>query len=280
MTKLPVWPTVKAAYEAVWMQRLRLLRFAAIPFALIVVIDFGATHLGETVTEPLAGRGPTGWFPLSAAIDELSLFLISVVLIAFAVPCCRLFLLGPAANDEPWPAGRVYLGMLAVTVLVALVLDLPLTLLSHLAFPDEALVDTSANLSGLVAGPGFLAFVAVYIVVTVRLVFLYPVICLARPWGLAQRWRETSGNFWRLCATIVVALLPPLALLLLCAMLQGILWDEIPNVGWYESLAVAIFALFVEAIAVTVTVVAFAQLTGYPAKGASVPAVDLGSGFT
>jgi len=41
MAKLPVWPTVKAAYAAVWTHRWRLLRFAVVPFALMAAIDAG-----------------------------------------------------------------------------------------------------------------------------------------------------------------------------------------------------------------------------------------------
>ena len=282
MTKLPVWLTVKAAYEATWAQRWRLLRFAAVPFALIVAIELGATHLSEALPEPLADNGPEGWFPLSAAIDELSLFLTSVVLIAFAVPYCRLLLLGPAAIDagRRWPVWRVYLGMLAVTFLVALVFDLPLALLGHFAFSEEAELDGTVSFVGLFAGPALLAFVAVYVTVTVRLVFIYPVICLARPWDLAQRWRETRGNFWRLCAAFIIALLPLLALVVLFALWQETMWDESSNVGLFESLAVAILELFAEAFCVAVTVIAFAQLTGYLAKGVRVPVARPESGFT
>ena len=269
MTTLPVWATVKAAYGAIWAQRWRLLRFAALPFALLLAIDVGGTRLSEAATEPLADTGSEGWIPLSAVIDELIMFLCAVVLIAFVVPCCRLFLLGPAAIDAGgrWPVRRVYLGMLAVTVLVTLVFEVPLTLLDHQYLSEETWIWLAAEVG----------FAAVYLGVTLKLVFLYPVICLARHWDLARRWGETNGNFWRLAAAFLVTLLPLIAAVFLWAvpfaLWQETLWGEISNVQLFESLAFAVFMLLGEAFWVAVTVIAFALLTGHPAKGLWLPPV-------
>lgn len=264
MTKLPVWATVKSAYGAIWAQRWRLLRFAGVPFALLVAIELGGTHLSEAATDPLADNGPPGWFPLSAVIDELTAFVSAVALIAFAVPCCRLFLLGPAAIDAGgrWPVRRVYLGMLAVTVVVTLVFEMPLSLFNRQYVSEETWLWLVADVT----------FIAIYLGVIVKLAFLYPVICLTRPWDLARRWRETSGNFWRFSAALLVMLLPLLAAVFLSALPFG-LWQESASVQLFESLTLAVAMLFGEAFWLAVTVIAFALLTGFPAKGLRLPAV-------
>lgn len=262
MAKLPVWPTVKAAYAAVWTHRWRLLRFAVVPFALMAAIDAGGAHLGEAMAVSSADDTAAA-DPAAIAIEQFAWLLNSIVLIAFIVPCYRVLLSGRARFDpgDRRAARRAYLGMLAVTVLLALVFEVPLALLD---LPSHSL-GTEGVLAaqvGLTLG---------FFWVTIKLAFLSPTICLARPWNLRQRWRETGGNFWRLVAALATVLLPVIAAVVLWAVSLGF-WDEISGtaVSWspvWEAMTVAAAWLISEALAAAVVVIAFAVLTGYPAKG-------------
>lgn len=253
MAKLPVWATVKEAYRAVWAQGWRLLRVAAVPFALIVVIDVGGPHLSEAAAGSLA----------SDAIEQMAWLVSSIVLIAFTVPCYRLLLLGPAPMEagEHWPARPAYLGMLAVTVLLTVIYEVPATLLDRLLLPKDSEFGVYAQIG----------LTLVFYWAVIKLAFVFPVICIARPWNLARRWRETSGNFWRLVAALAAALLPLLIAIVLWAASFGF-WDEISGEPTsfspvWEALATTAAWLAMEALAAAVIVIAFALLTGFPAKG-------------
>jgi hypothetical protein len=266
MTKLPVWATVTEAYRTLWVHRWPLLRFAAVPFVLVISVDALGTLFmaGAGISAP--DGEPDGWSFSLGPVDLLAEILGEVIIIAFVVPCYRLLLLGPAAvrvSRGSWPARRAYLGMLGLTVLLTALLYGPLMALDYV----------SATGDGQIWPLLVILHIAVFLWLVVRLAFLYPAICLGDPWQLSKRWRETAGSFWRLLGAYLLALLPLLMAVMLWAASFVVWWDETsgPLASPLESLLVALVWFAAEAFLAAVTVVAFAVLTGYPAKGVRIP---------
>jgi hypothetical protein len=125
--------------------------------------------------------------------------------------------------------------------------------------------------------PGLAAalYGVVLVAIGTRLILVYPVICLGRPWALAARWRETRGNFLRLFGALAAAVLPPWALIVTVSLLTPPLpyearWPELwPVAALLPQVAVG---LAVTALSAAVTAIAFATLTGYPVKGVHISA--------
>lgn len=266
MTKLPLWATVKAAYGAVWAHPGLLVRFALVPLVLAVAADFWLQKLAvETGAEMIA-------LEISGPALRNNVFLLlpdlvpGLLLIPFVAQSYRLFLRGPAAvaGDGLLRIGREAWGLAAVAVLVFAVLNLPLNIM-------VGFIGFGGALPGLAAA----LYAVVLVAIGIRLIFVYPVICLGRPWALPARWRETRGNFLRLLGALVAAVLPPWALIVAVSLLMPPLlyearWPELwPVAALLPQVAVG---LAVAALSAAVTVIAFATLSGYPAEGVELPA--------
>ena len=267
MIRLPVWATVTEAYRTVWMHRWLLLRFAAIPVVLILAIELAGAIPGQDYgVSPAGGEAePEAW--RAVAVDQAVWLFGSLIAVAFVVPCYRLLLLGPAVvmGGESWPKRRIYIGMLGLTALVTVLSNGPFAVIEH-EYGEEAPV------TWLLLG---ILYFSVIAGLSVKLAFLYPAICLGRPWELARRWQETAGNFWRLLAAFVVAYVPVLVVTVLAVVLLP-LEDGGPSDAAHWSWAVEpvlmpFFLLVEMALLAAVTVIAHAILTGYPAEGVRVP---------
>lgn len=267
MTKLPVWATVTEAYKTVWTHRRALLRFAAIPFVLIVALEIASAQLGPDYGVSPSGDEPETPSWHAVAVGQAVRLLCSLIAVAFVVPCYRLLLLGPAVviGRESWPKRRVYLGMLGLTALVTVLLDGPFAVIEH---------DYSEAAAPTLLLFGILYFGAIA-GLSVKLAFLYPAICLGKPWDLSRRWRETAGNFWRLLSVYFVAFMPLLVVTMLAVVLMPLEEDgasDATSWSWaIEPVLMPLFLLVEEAVLAAVTVIALAALTGHPAKGVQVP---------
>ena len=266
MTKLQVWATVTEAYRAIWTHRWALLRFAAIPFVLIVAIDLASLELGQDYGVSPSGGELDAWPSRALALSQAGQVLGALIAIAFVVPCYRLLLLGPVVvkGGESWPARRVYLAMVALTLVLTVLMEGPMT------FVDFMLESSGGRFWPIVG----LSYFAVFLLIAVRLAFLYPAICLGERWQLSTRWRQTAGNFWRLLAVYSLSLLPLLIASVLWVASED-LWEGTAlgtstSAAAVESLLSTLDWLVGEALWAAVTVVAFATLTGYPAKGVRV----------
>lgn len=207
------------------------------------------------------------WPWCSVAVDKAVLLLGSLIAVPFVVPCYRSLLLGPAVvmGGEIWPKRRIYIGMLGLTALVTVLSNGPLAVIEH-KYIGEAAV------TWLLLG---ILYFSVIAGLFVKLAFLYPAICLGRSWDLARRWRETAGNFWRLLSAFFVAYVPLLVVTVLAVVLlpleDGGTSDAAPWSWAIEPVLISCFLLAEEAVLAAVTVIAFATLTGYRAKGVRVP---------
>ena len=162
--------------------------------------------------------------------------------------------------------------MLGLTALVTVLLNGPFAVIEH-EYSEEAAV------TWLLLG---ILYFSVIAGLSVKLAFLYPAICLGRPWDLARRWRETAGNFWRLLSAFFVAAMPLLVVTVVAVALlpleDGGTSDAVPWSWAIEPVLISFFLLAEEAVLAAVTVIAYAILTGYPAEGVQVPAGPSGAG--
>lgn len=282
MTKLPVWTTVWEAYWAVWVHRWRLLRLAALPFVFYVAV----AYLGFAVSASLLWRDALMGMWAYGLVELLS----ALAMLPLLVECYRLLLLGVDRDG----AGRLYrFGPESRRLLVLL-------LILHLAWGAPI---SAAHWAIVPGGPFGIARVYAYaglvfccyallIYVQIRLVFIFPITCLNRPWDLPSRWGETRGNSGRLLAVLVMAYAPSVIVILVFHWAHtapdtagDVLRIPPPPEGWvqwrelrwpgvrslmdFASLGLIYSLWFVFPVAATV--VAFATLTGYPAKGVRVP---------
>lgn len=261
MSKLPLWATVREAARAFWANRALLARFALVPLVLEVAADLWRQNLtmgpGAEMAILNVSR-PLSWHNAVLLFAE---FLPSLVVIPFIAQSYRLFLLGPAAvaGDGLLRVGRECWGLAAVAVLIFAVLNLPVNfMIGFIGF------------GGALPVLLVILYALAFVVLAVRLIFIYPVICLGRPWALPARWRETRGNFWRLLGALAAVSLPVWALVLTVSLLtppalhETGLWQLWPVAALLPQMAAG---LAMEALIAAVTVIAFATLTGHPAMG-------------
>lgn len=283
MTKLPVWATVTEAYRSIWANRRLLLRFAAVPLVLCVVITPLAVNLGYAI--PGLRESWTGLGYLLFCY-----FLGLAALVPFVVQCYRLLLLGPAAvsGDGPYRVGSESLNMLipfAVSFILAV---------SAFFFVPLYVLEMAFNRPYAYYGIVF-GFLLAGAYLVARITFLFAFISLKRPWNLVDRWRETRGNAWRIVLVLAVALCPLVVPELLWALFSsngdigeiriadsmnaqseattaGPHWPSLLFLG--QLVAGGAWKMIFEALWAAVTVTAFATLTGFPAKGLRLPEAD------
>lgn len=268
MIKLPVWATVKAAYGVVWAHPGLLIRFALVPLVLSVAADFWLQKLAAENGVEMIALEISGPALRNNALLLLPDLVPGLLLIPFVAQSYRLFLHGPAtvAGAGLFRIGREAWGLAALVVLVFAVLNLPLSIMVGFI-----------GFGGAVPGLAATLYAVVLVAIGIRLILVYPAICLGRPWALPARWRETRGNFLRLLGALAAVVLPPWALIVAISLLMPPLlyearWPELwPVAALLPQVAVG---LVVQALSAAVTVIAFALLTGYPAKGVRLPVVD------
>lgn len=303
MTKLPVVATIKEAYRAAWEGRWLALRFAAAPFAIFLLLPVLTIELGRPIwtSEMIFDRVGGIWYVIPPYLVSLLAY---AVLVPFAVQSYRLFLLGSeaVAADGWFRVGRESLGMLAVFSVIYVMFFVMLIVGIHLflALIPESIRDIKEQFLGneyliwLAMSAIFLVFWP-FVYVVVRIIFVLPHICLNRRWDLPARWREGRGNVGRLALCLILALSPVLILTIVATdtvvvtmndrqITAGLspLWFiphnvEAPAFEWLHIWALGRAALsgaihlVLSFLSAAVTVVAFANLTGYSAKGVRIP---------
>jgi len=287
MTKLPVWATVTEAYRATWAQRWLLLRFAVAPLVLAVLLAYFAMQW-RLRYEPWPGDGGSELSLWPEVAGRFVMFLGQAAVLPFLVQGFRTFLLGaPAvAGDGPFRIGPESLWLAALTLVLFLLLFRPYLF----QWPHVA----AGWILGLQYWSGeqhlefFILGSMLWIMLwalLVRLAFVYPAVSLGKSLSLGDRWRETEGNFWRLCGVFAVSLWPILLSVYVYHQLRFRLWPSCDltdgsegraglfcHLQWLFDQMIAQAILFASgALWAAVTAVAYATLTGYPAKGLGVP---------
>lgn len=271
---LPVFQTVRRAYGALWRQKALLSRFAVVP----AVLSFIAVFASE--------RGLAA-FPQRTEIESLGTLASELALVPFVVQAYRLFLLGPedrSCGSWYW-LGSGYRGVLALTVVFWFLLEAPAYAVGEDVYEDVfRLMVGEARPERFAAVSAFLACFGLYLFISIRLAFLYPSLSLADRLDLAARWRETSGCFWRLFMACILSTVPLLVVLFstwavaLAAVTEAMFDDDalesasgleamslVDSVGL--SVATALFSVIFYGAIAAVIALAYARLTGFPAKG-------------
>ena len=268
MAKLRVLRTVWEAYRAVVVNLRRLAVVAVIPAGLMV-LGGAADALLRTGIDDFVGTDVLGRRPPWATILWTTMRLVpyEIPVALFMVPCYRVFLLGSFRKERRDSVNQVsiYRNMILITLALHVVFYVPFLSIDHFAVKAEP------------SWVRFLEFVypILYLLTLASLTFAFPVISLGRPLELEERLGEIAGNFWRLCAALSIALLP---LGMLAVWLHLVVFGvSLPGDGGPEEetmknlMFLVPFTIAMETLWAAVTVVAFATLTGYPAKGVRVP---------
>jgi hypothetical protein len=171
-----------------------LVKYGSIPFLLSLVvsaIDFLLTRedVSRTVTAMLM------------ATAHLVLFT------PFSVTWTKLAIEGRVANvdDPPFAYSRTqWLYLLtssAMLLLLGISVGVPFGFVRYgqLTFNNEII-----TLAGMLLVAGFLIFVLVFI----RLSFIFPAIAVGKYAGISAAWRQTAGNVERLAAIVVLSAVP------------------------------------------------------------------------
>jgi hypothetical protein len=288
MTKLPVWATVTEAYRALWRHRSLLLRSAWVPLLLYVAVSLGAPHL-EWFIDRLRGFPPEAFaelqnyhLPWRWYLIELASRLIGSGFAALLlVHCLRLFILGPRDGLAPWPlpfsrSALALLGFLWPYPFTRALLSLFGLVILYVAIKIALFRTLSSFVSILEPGP---QSVAVLLAVTdlvgrlllfyllARLGFAAVLAALRFDWSLKTVWKLTANHAPRLMLALFLVQVPVtlaregLSLLILSHWASALLWSTVWGVFWI--LSVAVWA--------AVSAVAFAVITGHPAKGLKLP---------
>ncbi len=201
---VPVGETIRAAYGAVFGSLGLLLKAAALPFLLSIVVLFLAVMAGDNAV-------------LSFVLTVVGF----VPYTLFGVAWHRLTLLGPGRGAPvAFPAWRRrhwrFLGyVVAVTGLFYL-----------LAAPILAL--GIGGQGTVIEGPRLLLMIAMVLVgivglpyVLVRLSFVFPAVAVDENYTLKEAWVHTRGQGFRLLATLILTALPMLIVVWLVGSLLG-----------------------------------------------------------
>ncbi len=254
-TRLPVLKLFLRTYRRVWRSLPALARFAAMPFALLFILEGGVRHA--------AGVSET-WIDVTI-LASLQAVLQAAILTPITIEAYRLFMFGRRAvradTIDDFPPGTTHVLAISLAFAVAL-----------LPFGDMlTLMDYETAMMPSVA-LGYHAFVAgglvLYVLVLVRSVFLFNYACMGHDLNLSLAWRQTAGNGWRLLGLILLVQLPVMGA---AAALES--WALRPLGEAIDFGTWMVWpGLFGEAVALVLTAIllaatgtfAYAHLTGFP----------------
>ncbi len=283
--KLPVWPTVAAAYGCVWDPRGDFLRLAPIPLAAAVAIDL-AVYFIWGVNAYANDR------PVSDA-GQVAYWVSSLLLIAVWVPLyvawSRLLLL---AEVNPNPVISLQVGRAEMRYLLlslALMLTTAVVLMAVVLAYAHGAEAYAAWAGGEVVLPPRYAVVVVtglcVALVAARFVLTFAGITVGARLSLISSWRLTRGSGLRITATFVFATVPYLVL-------RSVFdFSEMSGAGAQAYAAAVIvdniFGWIIGALTVAAAALAFCAFTGWPRtelieaesrRGRRRPANRLGAG--
>ncbi len=193
---LPVGRTVADAYRFTLQHVGQVLVAALLPFTL-------------SLTMSLLGAGLGGALGFVATLVDVFAYAI------FAVAWHRALLVGEPPRVLPQLGGRqlrFWLMSLLLVLIVTLLVGLPAMALSGLAAGGGG-----GPALGLIVIP--LVLLAGY--VAARFSFVFPAAAVDERFGLAESWRTTAGNAWRLIGAYLLALFPMIAVVFLLMVVGG-----------------------------------------------------------
>ncbi|ABS65095.1 hypothetical protein Plav_3496 [Parvibaculum lavamentivorans DS-1] len=237
--KLDVVATVREAYKGAWQHFGEMLRLIWLP---------GLLYLVLSVASAFVDRGEQLF--VAVLIDFISLFLWPIIAVAWH----RFILLGDA------PAGRFNLSfgrrearfLLFSIFLVLLFMPGGILMVIAVSMP-QTMTTSLLSFFGLL----FL-FVSLYFFV--RLSLLLPAVSVDDPVNPRLVLERTRGNFWRLAAVLVLAVLP----VLVVAGLLGGLVTQGPAAAIAALIAIALVSIFFAVVNVAVLSIAYRELVGPP----------------
>lgn len=196
LLKLPVFATVSRAYSFLINDFSTIVRLSWLPLLLTSVVQyFAARATYDAVVTALeardlaAGSGPRFWEMVSGLVGVAGTAIVAVAL-------HRVILFG---DRKP---GQFY--YLAFGKIEALFVALPVAV--SLFFVITSHTFTAEQGAFLAALSLFLIFGFFYAMV--RLSLIFPVVVVEGRYNFGQAWALSRGNFWRLFATWIVAVIP------------------------------------------------------------------------
>jgi hypothetical protein len=242
MQKVPVLATLRATYSFVFHNYLRILGVVWVPMGLtLVLMMWQMAPLIAAMPTPGAVQNPA---LIMAAFGHIMLFeaacfllttamTVGVVRMALGLEIRTPFLYLPSGGEF----GRlllafflVFLIFMGIAVAVSIVGEGALVgMILHTAGPNPDPVQTAAQIQKFT--PAILAVTySIMFIIFIRLAMLLPAIVLReKQLGIGRNWALTRGNFFRLLAVLVGALLPMLVSTALMFIVIGILAG--PSVG-------------------------------------------------
>ena len=276
---VPVGATMREAYLAVFSSLPLLLRAAALPFALSLVILSLAFMAGE-----------------NAFLSFVLMVVGFVPYTLFGVAWHRLSLLGPARGaPATFPSWRArhwrFLGYVMGATALGIVLGWSLASLTGGA--QSPMEQRLGPLLSILAG--WVMFVCL-IYVLLRFSFVFPATAVDERYTLANSWAHTRGQVLRLLATLIVTALPMLVLIwAVSALLGRLLLPEMgppggsaeitPQAALQEAISenaaafilaqivLAVLNYVLMALMVSAISIAFREATGWVPATPAMPAV-------
>ena len=210
MHKLPVFATVGRAYSFLVNDFNTIVRLSWLPLLLVTVVQYLAARATyEEMVAALEARnlaaasGPRMWEAVSGIFGIVGTAIVAVAL-------HRVILFGDRKDNQYYYLGfgRVEL----LFVLLPVVIGVIFLAISYLtAGADEAPFVLAV----------FVVLIFAFFYVMVRLSLIFPIVVVEGRYDFGQAWALTRGNFWRLFATWLVAVIPLLFGFMILASLFG-----------------------------------------------------------
>ncbi len=258
LRKLPVFQTVAEANAMVFRNLPNLAKAAALPYALSLGINFMQQ----------GGTGSLAW----------SLILILLGLIPetyFAVAWHRFTLLGPkrAAPSLLPPLAPRHWRFLAYAIVMLMISALPIVGGFSVVESFRGLDgQPSPELAAEAAGAMLLviALLVVAVVLTLRLLFVFPAVAVDESYGLSDSWRHTRGQALRLFSGLLLLVVPWLLVTNIVGAALASGTEGAP--GPIAIMAVLVFLYVGMGLGLAFISIAFRECTGWiPAAQAGPP---------
>lgn len=197
MQKLPVFATVNRAFAFLIHEFSTIVRLSWLPLAITTLVQyFAARATYDAAVAALEARsladsqGPSFWEAVSGLIGVAGTAIVAVAL-------HRVILFG-----DRKPGQYYYIGF-GRTELLFVILPIAIMLFFLLVGYSFSIAETNAFLAAFSL---FMIFGSFYVMVRMELIF--PIVVLEGRYDFGRAWALTRGNFWRLFACWIVAMIP------------------------------------------------------------------------
>ncbi len=192
--ELPVFPIVKESLLLPFKNLPELVKFAKMPFMLILAVDLLCYGLErQDISRNLTG--------------SLMGYIHLILFAPFSVAWTKLAIRGPqsVAKHPAFAFSRTqWLYLLATTLMmVAIVVSV--------GFPFVLVRYAQRNFQNQLAmlgGAGMFLGLGIFLIAYLRLGFIFPAIAIGRYAGISAAWKQTAGNIERLAAILFLSYLP------------------------------------------------------------------------